>query len=82
MHAWVYIMLVGSFLGVCKVNLCFGFRPMHGQMGHPGGRGPPMGWRPLGAPGVGPPPQAGSTPYGAPAGPRGGPVAGVPQMVS
>lgn len=55
---------------------------MHGQMGHPGGRGPPMGWRPLGAPGVGPTPQAGSNPYGAPAGPRVGPVAGVPQMVS
>lgn len=55
---------------------------MHGQMGHPGGRGPPIGWRPLGASGVGPPSQAGSTPYGSPAGPRGGPVAGVPQMVS
>lgn len=56
-------------------------RPIHGQMGHPASRGPPMGWRPQGGPGLGHP-QVGPSPYGAPAGPRGGPVTGVPQMVS
>jgi hypothetical protein len=56
-------------------------RPMHAQMGHPAGRGPPMGWRPQGGPGLGHP-QVGPSPYGAPAGPRGGPVTGVPQIVS
>ncbi|KAG0629215.1 hypothetical protein M758_1G085700 [Ceratodon purpureus] len=56
-----------------------GPRPMHAQMGHPAGRGPPMGWRPQGGPGLGHP-QVGPSPYGAPAGPRGGPVTGVPQM--
>lgn len=54
---------------------------MHAQMGHPAGRGPPMGWRPQGGPGLGHP-QVGPSPYGAPAGPRGGPVTGVSQMVS
>ncbi|KAL3679106.1 hypothetical protein R1sor_022062 [Riccia sorocarpa] len=41
--------------------------PMGGQMG---GRGPPMGWRPMGGPGLGPQPQLGPA-YAGGMGPRG-----------
>jgi len=54
---------------------------MHAQMGHLAGRGPPMSWRPQGGPGLGHS-QVGQSQYGAPTGPRGGPVTGVPQLVS
>jgi hypothetical protein len=43
------------------------------QMGYLAAQGPPMGWRPMSGPGVGPPqPQAGPSPYGVLVGPRGG----------
>jgi hypothetical protein len=42
-------------------------------MGYLAAQGPPMGWRPMSGPGVGPPqPQAGPSPYGVLVGPRGG----------
>lgn len=42
-------------------------------MGQMGGRGPPMGWRPMGGPGMGPQAQMGHSMYGGGSmGPRGG----------
>uniref|UniRef100_A0A7I4ALM9 RRM domain-containing protein n=1 Tax=Physcomitrium patens TaxID=3218 RepID=A0A7I4ALM9_PHYPA len=54
-----------------------GLRPMHSQMGLSAGRVPQLSWRPQGVVGYGHL-QVVPSPYG----PRGGPVTGVPQMVS
>ncbi|CAM6129183.1 unnamed protein product [Calypogeia fissa] len=50
-----------------------GNRPAPAPIGQMGGRGPPMGWRPMGGPGMGPQAQMGPTAYGGSMGPRGGP---------
>lgn len=48
-------------------------RPAPAPMGQVGGRGPPIGWRPVGGPGMGPQAQMGPSVYGGTVGPRGGP---------
>jgi hypothetical protein len=51
------------------------------QVGYSAAQGSPMGWRPMGGPGLGTPPQAGPSPYGALVSLRGGPATGVPPIV-
>ncbi|KAH8959359.1 hypothetical protein BDL97_06G074200 [Sphagnum fallax] len=50
------------------------------QVGYSAAQGSPMGWRPMGGPGLGTPPQAGPSPYGALVSLRGGPATGVPHI--
>jgi hypothetical protein len=51
------------------------------QVGYSAAQGSPMGWRPMGGPALGTPPQAGPSPYGALVSLRGGPATGVPHIV-
>jgi hypothetical protein len=51
------------------------------QVGYSAAQGSPTGWRPMGGPGLGTPPQAGPSPYGALVSLRGGPATGVPHIV-